>query len=360
MPGRREARGLQPSLGFEAGERADAPLAARHGARAPSTSSWGSGRRWGRMRCWGGRRRAGRCPRSSSGGRRAAARRRWRASSRARRRASSWRSPPSPRAWPNCAASSRRAQQRREAGVRTVLFIDEIHRFNKAQQDVILPYVENGTVTLIGATTENPSFEVVAPLLSRVRVVCGWRRWTRPTSPASPSARWRTGSGGWARWGWPSRRRRGRRWWRARTADARAALSALEIAADAAREDGRERIGTGDVRRALQERRPYYDKEGRLPLRRHLRLHQVGAGVGPGRGGLLAGAHGGGGGGPAVHRAAHGDPGGGGRGAGGPRRRWAWPPPASRRCTSSACPRGSCRWRSARSTWRSRPRATRR
>ncbi|MXW25898.1 MAG: AAA family ATPase, partial [Dehalococcoidia bacterium] len=63
------------------------------------------------------------------------------------------------------------AQQRREAGVRTVLFIDEIHRFNKAQQDVILPYVENGTVTLIGATTENPSFEVVAPLLSRVRVV---------------------------------------------------------------------------------------------------------------------------------------------------------------------------------------------
>ena len=48
------------------------------------------------------------------------------------------------------------AQQRRDADVRTVLFIDEIHRFNKAQQDVILPYVENGTVTLIGATTEIP------------------------------------------------------------------------------------------------------------------------------------------------------------------------------------------------------------
>ena len=63
------------------------------------------------------------------------------------------------------------ARLRREAGVRTVLFIDEIHRFNKAQQDVILPYVEDGTITLIGATTENPSFEVVAPLLSRVRVV---------------------------------------------------------------------------------------------------------------------------------------------------------------------------------------------
>ena len=53
---------------------------------------------------------------------------------------------------------------------RTVLFVDEIHRFNKAQQDVILPHVEEGIVTFIGATTENPSFEVIAPLLSRCRV----------------------------------------------------------------------------------------------------------------------------------------------------------------------------------------------
>ena len=53
---------------------------------------------------------------------------------------------------------------------RTILFIDELHRFNKAQQDAILPYVENGTITLIGATTENPSFEVISPLLSRCRV----------------------------------------------------------------------------------------------------------------------------------------------------------------------------------------------
>ncbi|MGE0060088.1 MAG: AAA family ATPase, partial [Dehalococcoidia bacterium] len=53
---------------------------------------------------------------------------------------------------------------------RTVLFIDEIHRFNKAQQDAVLPTVEDGTVTLIGATTENPSFEVIGPLLSRSRV----------------------------------------------------------------------------------------------------------------------------------------------------------------------------------------------
>jgi putative ATPase len=57
------------------------------------------------------------------------------------------------------------------SGQRTVLFIDEIHRFNKAQQDAILPFVEDGTVILIGATTENPSFEVNSPLLSRSRVV---------------------------------------------------------------------------------------------------------------------------------------------------------------------------------------------
>jgi putative ATPase len=56
------------------------------------------------------------------------------------------------------------------ASNRTILFIDEIHRFNKAQQDAVLPYVEDGTVTLIGATTENPSFEVIGPLLSRCRV----------------------------------------------------------------------------------------------------------------------------------------------------------------------------------------------
>jgi putative ATPase len=62
------------------------------------------------------------------------------------------------------------AKQRQLVGKRTVLFIDEIHRFNKAQQDAVLPYVEEGTVTLIGATTENPSFEVNSALLSRSRV----------------------------------------------------------------------------------------------------------------------------------------------------------------------------------------------
>ncbi len=64
-----------------------------------------------------------------------------------------------------------RARHNQESGVATVLFVDEIHRFNKAQQDAFLPHVESGLITLIGATTENPSFEVITPLLSRSRVV---------------------------------------------------------------------------------------------------------------------------------------------------------------------------------------------
>lgn len=64
-----------------------------------------------------------------------------------------------------------RAKQRQQLGTGTILFVDEIHRFNKAQQDAFLPHVESGTVVLIGATTENPSFEVISPLLSRTRVV---------------------------------------------------------------------------------------------------------------------------------------------------------------------------------------------
>ena len=63
------------------------------------------------------------------------------------------------------------AREERKRGRRTTLFIDEIHRFNKAQQDALLPAVEDGTVTLIGATTENPSFEVIGALLSRSRVL---------------------------------------------------------------------------------------------------------------------------------------------------------------------------------------------
>jgi putative ATPase len=64
-----------------------------------------------------------------------------------------------------------RAEQNKRLAMQTILFIDEIHRFNKSQQDAFLPYVEDGTLILIGATTENPSFEVINPLLSRSRVL---------------------------------------------------------------------------------------------------------------------------------------------------------------------------------------------
>src|SRR6202167_681426 len=63
------------------------------------------------------------------------------------------------------------ARSRRTQGQGTLLFVDEIHRFNRAQQDSFLPVMEDGSITLIGATTENPSFELIAPLLSRARVL---------------------------------------------------------------------------------------------------------------------------------------------------------------------------------------------
>lgn len=152
------------------------------------------------------------------------------------------------------------AHGRRAGARRTVLFIDEIHRFNKAQQDVILPYVEDGTVTLIGATTENPSFEVIAPLLSRARVVRlrqldpdgiaevleraladaerGLGTRSLALDPSGRSAL-TDGAGG----------------------DGRAALTALEIAADVAEAAGRTTIVASDVAQALQDRRPYYDRQ---------------------------------------------------------------------------------------------------
>lgn len=64
----------------------------------------------------------------------------------------------------------KQAEIYKKQGIKTILFVDEIHRFNKAQQDAFLPFVESGTIILIGATTENPSFEIIPPLLSRARV----------------------------------------------------------------------------------------------------------------------------------------------------------------------------------------------
>ena len=134
------------------------------------------------------------------------------------------------------AARRRRSGEARGAsGQRTVLFIDEIHRFNKAQQDAVLPYVEDGTVTLIGATTENPSFEVNSALLSRARVFVLQAARGRRGRHASSTARSTIAERGLGD-ATSAARRRGPTAARSSLAngDARVALNALEFAAAAA------------------------------------------------------------------------------------------------------------------------------
>jgi putative ATPase len=142
---------------------------------------------------------------------------------------------------------------------RTILFVDEIHRFNRAQQDAFLPHVEDGTITLIGATTENPSFAVNAPLLSRCRVfrlnlldeasIVGLvkRALVSPeglagTIDAEEDAVLAIASlaGG----------------------DARRALTTLEIAADEARREGRSHVVREDVAQTSGQKTLLYDKAG--------------------------------------------------------------------------------------------------
>src|SRR5579859_2446680 len=143
------------------------------------------------------------------------------------------------------------ARVHRRAGMRTVLFIDEIHRFNKGQQDAILPHVEEGTVTLIGATTENPSFEVIAPLLSRSRIF----RLEALTAGELRSVVLRGLSELGARLSDDAFEAllEGAR------GDARVALNGLEASAALA---GDEVIGLGHIERALQERHLLYDRAG--------------------------------------------------------------------------------------------------
>jgi putative ATPase len=116
-------------------------------------------------------------------------------------------------------ARSARAQERRP----TLLFLDEVHRFNKAQQDTFLPYLEDGTLTFVGATTENPSFEVISALLSRARVYV-----LRPLSLEDLTTLLRTA-----------------------LTDAERGLGALQLEAEAAALDLIARAADGDARRAL-------------------------------------------------------------------------------------------------------------
>jgi putative ATPase len=153
------------------------------------------------------------------------------------------------------------AEKAAQFGSRTILFVDEIHRFNKAQQDAFLPYVERGTIRLIGATTENPSFEINAALLSRCRVytlqalseddVVGLLR--RALSDAERGLR-ATGIAAdddalasiaaYA------------------SGDARTALNALEVAAQLAEGRGEKLIGKPLAAEAMQRRMLLYDKKG--------------------------------------------------------------------------------------------------
>jgi putative ATPase len=144
---------------------------------------------------------------------------------------------------------------------RTILFVDEIHRFNKAQQDAFLPYVEDGTVVLIGATTENPSFEVIAPLLSRTSVLV--------LEPLTHEDIQRLLARALA----DQQRGLGQRGLRMEPAaldfladhargDARLGLNALEAAADLATTKGRNTIDLKLAEEAAQHRALLYDKAG--------------------------------------------------------------------------------------------------
>src|SRR6185437_5312994 len=157
------------------------------------------------------------------------------------------------------------ADERLAGGRGTVLFVDEIHRFNRAQQDAFLPFVERGTITLIGATTENPSFEITGALLSRLRVFV-----LEPLGPAELETVVRQAL---------TDRERGLGALElaidpaavdlivtAADGDARRALTALEAAAGTVRRrKGQTSGGTivaETVRSALQARLPRYDKGG--------------------------------------------------------------------------------------------------
>lgn len=144
-----------------------------------------------------------------------------------------------------------RAKERQQLGQSTLLFVDEIHRFNKAQQDAFLPHVEDGTIVLIGATTENPSFEVIGPLLSRSRVVVlealsvdqlvsilqnAMRE--LPSKELAPEA--------------------ARLLAELAAGDARAALGGLEVAAELTTKV----IDTATVKQAMQKSAAHYDKGG--------------------------------------------------------------------------------------------------
>jgi putative ATPase len=170
------------------------------------------------------------------------------------------------------------ATRLRAMGRRTILFCDEIHRFNKAQQDAFLPHVEAGTVSLIGATTENPSFEVIGALLSRARVFV-----LEPLTAAALEEILRRAltdeERGLGTLGLELDDEALRTLALEADGDARRALNALEAAATLAAED--RRIDVARVREALQLRFARFDKEGEEHYNTISALHKAVRGSDP-------------------------------------------------------------------------------
>jgi putative ATPase len=151
------------------------------------------------------------------------------------------------------AVIERAAHRRDTGGARTVLFLDEIHRFNKAQQDALLPAVEEGLLTLIGATTENPAFEVNGALLSRVRVYALQALTQQEIATVLRRAAGEAIALEEDALDFLAARSEG---------DARTALNALELAASTVAQLGEERVNVQRVEDALQRRAVLYDKKG--------------------------------------------------------------------------------------------------
>ncbi len=154
------------------------------------------------------------------------------------------------------------AQQCRQAGSRTILFIDEIHRFNKSQQDALLHSVEDGTIVLIGATTENPSFEVISALLSRCRVYK-----LEPLSVEDLGLivdRALAGDAQLQAWNVRMEEEARQILLKLAGGDARVMLNGLELAAQLAQPDDQcvRTIDRGLIEEALQRRSRLYDKKG--------------------------------------------------------------------------------------------------
>ena len=156
-------------------------------------------------------------------------------------------------------AVAQAAERRDQYRTRTILFVDEIHRFSRSQQDALLPHVEAGTVTLIGATTENPSFEVIAPLLSRCRVV---RLESLPPEALRGLAERALGDAdrGLGGRGLAVEPDAMEQLAAQAGGDARRMLNALEVAADLARET--KVVTAAMVEEALQQKTLLYDKAG--------------------------------------------------------------------------------------------------